>query len=276
MRAPFWILALVLVALAVPVACTAKSTDSSSSDTRHACDPLAAGEQPIALHKVLGIGKDANGTLYVVDQLESGYDFHAFVSSQGALYRQRIAGSGQMGTSLYVFSVTDHDPEFTLELSVEGGTTRMGIITGPFAGKSFTIGQQGEELTVLGTDAIAGMPLHNLPGTILVEYAAQLPDQRVMVVTRPQDDWAYEDFRLFLGQTDSLLERHVQSVMRARDGGSTTITFKLDGAQAVASFPVVSTPSGFAPGQAILNAGGKTENLTRLADAPAGAGYQCF
>lgn len=129
---------------------------------------------------------------------------------------------------------------------------------------------------MLGADAIAGMPLHNLPGTILVEYAAELPDQRVMVVTRPEDDWTYDDFRLFLGQVDSLLERRVDSVVRYKDGGSTTITFELDGAKAVASFPVVSTPDGFKPGQATLTAAGKAEDLTRLADAPAGAAYRCF
>lgn len=263
----------VMVLSAALAACTT-SPSSSGGASLTACDPLAAVQHPIALGTILGVGRDAAGTLYVVDQ--SGSDQRVFVSSQGALTRQRVAGSGMVG-ALYVFTVMDHDPEFTLELSTEGGTTRMGVVTGPFNGKSFVIGQEGEELSVLAADSIAGMPLHNLPGTVLVEYAAALPDQRVMVVTRPQDDWSYADFRLFLGRPGALDERKVTKVTRALDGGSTTIEFVLDGGKAVASFPVVSSPDGgFAPGQATLAVGGATSDLTRLDGPPDAASYRCF
>lgn len=73
---------------------------------------------------------------------------------------------------------TGGDPEFTLEVLLQGGTTRMSVITGTFEGKHFTIGAQGEELTVRDSIAIAGMPLHNLPGNIELEYSAEPPDQR--------------------------------------------------------------------------------------------------
>ncbi len=259
-----------LVSLILLAGCGGSSSTSSSS-ARHPCDPLAANAQPVSLHTIVGIGKDSNGTLYVVDQVDFG-TFQVFVSSQGGLYRQRIAGSGQT-SNLYVFSVTDHTPQFTLEVSIENGKTRMGVVTGPFNGKSFTIGQQGEELTVVGKDAIAGMPLHNLPGNIVVEYAEQLPDQRVMVVTRPQDDWTYQDFRLFLGPLDKVLERRVDNVAR---GNSTTILFELDGSQATAFFPLTFTSTGAVEGQATLTVDGKTSNLTKLTDAPPGASYHCF
>jgi hypothetical protein len=266
-RGSFWsLIAMLLVALSL-AACS-----SSPSDERHGCDPLAAAEQPITLGAILAIGKDSAGTLYLVDQ--SGPDYRVFVSSQGSLFRQRIAGSGT-GASLYVFHVSDHDPELTLEVSFEGGTTRMGLVTGPFAGKTFVIGQQGEELTVVGDDAIAGMPLRNLPGTIYIEYVAQL-DQRVMVVTRPLDDWTYQDFRVFFGPLAGLLERHVSNVSRAKDGGSTSIVFDLDGAQATAWFPVVWTGTGVTPGQATLSVNGTTSDLTRLDTPPTGGQYQCF
>ncbi len=264
---------LVVLLAALFVGCTT-SPSSSGAGSLKACDPLAAVEQPIALGKILGVGRDAVGTLYVVDQ--SGADYRVYVSSQGALYRQRIAGSGIEGTTRYVFSVTDHDPEFTLEVTTDGGTTRMGVVTGPFDGKSFVIGQDGEELQVVAADTLAGVPLHNLPGDVVVEYTAQLPDQRVMVVTRPHDDWSYEDFRLFLGADGALDERHVGKVTRALDGGSTTIEFVLDGDNAVASFPVVFDGTTFQPGQATLAIGSTTSDLTRLAAPPGDASYRCL
>ena len=48
-----------------------------------ACDSLAADETPIALATILGIGRDANGTIYVVD--EAGTEDRVFVSSDATL-----------------------------------------------------------------------------------------------------------------------------------------------------------------------------------------------
>lgn len=78
------------------------------------------------------------------------------------------------------------------------------------------------------------------------------------------------------GPLDSVLERHVDQVLRASDGGSTKIIFELDGSQAVASFPVRIVNGHIELRQATLTTAGKTGNLTRLAAAPAGAAYRCF
>jgi hypothetical protein len=69
-----------------------------------------------------------------------------------------------------------------------------------------------------------------------------LADGNVMVVTRPRDDWSYADFRLFLGPMGAVAERRVGNVTGARDGGSTTITFDLDGTSAVARFFQSNSP----------------------------------
>jgi hypothetical protein len=75
-------------------------------------------------------------------------------------------------------------------------------------------GREGEELTVLAAGAIAGMPLRNLPGDVVVEYTVALSDGDVMLVTCPRDDWSYKDFRLFLGSMGAVAERRVSNVIR--------------------------------------------------------------
>jgi hypothetical protein len=80
-------------------------------------------------------------------------------------------------------------------------------------------------LTVLDTSAIAGMKIRNLPGEVVLEYLADVENGNVLVVSRPRDDWMYEDFRVFYGTPDQMLERKVVSVFRGND---TDIQFLVD------------------------------------------------
>jgi len=137
------------------------------------------------------------------------------------------------------------------------------------------IGQDGEELTVLPSAAIAAMPLRNLPGSVYVEYVATLPEGQLMLVTRPADDWSCADFRLFMGPPSAVAERPVDSVTRLKDGGTTTILFQLDGAQASAYFPFVRADAGLVPASATLTVAGVTTSLTRQTAPPTGASYMC-
>src|SRR5262245_50622043 len=59
------------------------------------CDPLAP--KPITLGTIVGVGKDAAGTLYV--DSSNGI----FVSGGGKLIRQHVTGTGQMGDNEYAF-----------------------------------------------------------------------------------------------------------------------------------------------------------------------------
>ena len=130
--------------------------------------------------------------------------------------------------------------------------------------RDFVIGQDGDLLTTLPMADVQALKLHNLGGGVFVEYAADSPDGRRLVVTRPEDDWSYEDFRLFLGPPERVEERKVDSVTRARDGGTTTIRFQLDGAAAEAFFPApqnVTEP-------ATLKHGGQTITLTVTRGSP--------
>jgi hypothetical protein len=215
-----------------PVGCEAHqcvSLEPALITGTQACDPLAARPQPITLGSVLAVGKHADGTLYVIGERGTS-DYLVFMSAGATLQRQRQSGSGEVnqdGLMVYILSAGAGAEQFTLQLEVRGSEKRMGILRGTFAGKGFVIGQQGEVLEVVGTDALAGLAVKNLPGTIVTEYQAQLADGRRILVTRPEDDGSYSDFRLYLGPANQVAERRVSDVQRARSG-TTTIAFLLD------------------------------------------------
>jgi hypothetical protein len=264
-----------LFALLAALLLSACSNDAGGTED---CDPFAAHTEPIALDTVLGVGKDALGTYYVID--ERGDEQRVFVSNGDRLERQRVEGGGSSNDGqgmLDIFDVEDHDPVFTLELLRSGDSTRMAVRVGEIGTKGFTIGEEGEELTVVPVSEIAGKKVSNLPGEVVMEYAAELGDGRALIVLRPRDG-TYEDFRVFLGLPDALAERVVTNVSRARDGGSTTIDFEIGNAAVTASFPVEfdDATMTFKPGPATLEVDGKVESLTRLDEPPADAAYTCL
>jgi len=227
------------------------------------CDPLAPHEEPITLGALLAVGRQADGTLFAVEAGSPGEN-RVFVSKEGALVRQRVRGSGAGNDSAGMwlqFSLGTAAEPWFLRLEMDAGGTRMGVVRGPLETRTFAVGAQGEVLTVVGPEAIAGLAVRNLSGEIFVEYLGTVEDGRRLVVTRPADDWSYEDFRLFLG-AESLVERKVSQVLRARDGGTTDIHFDLDGTSAVAHFPAPSRG-----GPATLTAGGR---LLTISTQPAG------
>jgi hypothetical protein len=259
-----------------PVGCEAHECVSLSHEVTtgtHACDPLAARPQAITLGTVLGIGKDAGGTLYVLAK-RTDSDYLVFVSAGATLQRQRVSGTGEVnqdGVMITSVSAGEGAAQFTLQLEVRGNEKRMGLLRGASAGKGFDVGQ-GETLQVVGTDALAGLTLANLPGTIVIEYQAQLADGRRVLVTRPQDDWSYGDFRLYLGSAAEVAERRVSNVERTRSG-TTTITFTLDFQAASVHFGSTLAPTD--QPWAMIN--GAMQPLTVLAPtAPTtGLGFLC-
>jgi hypothetical protein len=230
------------------------------------CDPLADEPQPISLGQVLGVGRDANGALYAIDRPPQGED-RLFVSAGMTLTRQPVDGSGSGsqpgGGTFEIVTSGVGDAALTVEIVKDAaGTTTMGLVHGALATKTFTIGMQGETLTVLGADVLASYTLQNLPGTIYVEYVATLPDGRTMVVTRPEVDWS--------SSTSALAERKVINVLR---GSFTDILFVLDGAQVKAHFT-----SDLAPGPSTLAIGADTFTLTVMPPGtrPTGLSFLCF
>ena len=249
-------------------------TAACGSDGPAPCDPLAGAESPITLATLIGAGRHPDGTTYLLDK--AGSDYRVFVGSGLELRRKRVAGSGEFtvegGTAVTV-SVTEAEPPFRLKVEMTAGSSRMGVLRGMTDVRDFVIGQQGDPLSPLTVAEVQLLQLHNLGGGVFVEYAADIVNGQRLVVTRPQDDWGYEDFRLFLGPPERVEERKVSSVQRARDGGTTTISFQIEGAAAEAFIPApqnVGEP-------ATLKYSGQTFTMTvTRGTAPAGLQFVCW
>lgn len=259
--------------LAIATACGAAAEAELS-----ACQPLEASAADISLGQLVGAGRDAHGVVYVID--EAAGELRAFISNDGVLVQQRISGTGQGNAdgAFTLVSLDELDPSVTLQVTVDAsGGKRMGVVTGPLEGKTFVIGQQGEELSLLTADAVQVLPLASYEPEILVEYAAEVEDGRALIVLRPRDFQDYSQFRVFLGPAERLDERAVSKVTRARDGGSTTLEFDVDGEQAHAEFPVEFVEEQFTPGAPSLRIGERELDiaLTTPTSSPVGASYYC-
>ncbi len=251
------------------------STDAASSAGRgattsepRACNPLDGTTEPITLAKVIGAGRHADGTIYVLDDGAPGY--RAFVSEAGALQRKKVGGSGS-GPDWTVVSMTDANAPFSLKIeSANGAPTRMGVFRGELKDKTFDIGVQGDVLELVDASAYASLELRNIPTGIYVEYDASASDGRRLVVTRPDVDWAYEDFRVFIGTRARMVERPVKNVSR---GSTTHVTFDVDGVEHHATF--ASSMSSHTT--ATLTANGQQEGLVvNTTDPGAGLSYFCL
>jgi hypothetical protein len=228
--------------LAVVVACfggcAAKGEPYAEPGTS-ACAPLAAAERPIELGEVIAVAEAADGTIYVADQVDA--DYRVFVANGAELVRAPVTGTGSLtsaGGETVLLGFLLGDVDWRLAIEISESSTRVALAQGT-AERSFEdVLAAGEELGVLDESAIADLPLRNLPGDIEIEYVARVETGEGLAVIRPREDWGYEDFRLFLGGAELLVEREVESVVRARDGGSTWIRFDFHGETAELSFPV--------------------------------------
>jgi hypothetical protein len=245
------------------------------------CDPLAAQPQPIVLGEILGIGRDAAGTLYVADETASASDGRVFISDGDVLVRQRVLGGGSSsvsGVSVRTLTIDGREP---LRLLIETGPseTRMALARTEERVQGIDdLGSDAELLKVLDEDSLDGLELRNLPGDVEIEYLVETERGELLLVVRPADEELdYDDFRLFFGPPERLLEREVETVLRQRDGGTTNIFFRLNGDEAEAFFPTVPSVDGFQPGPAVLTVDDRSVPLTRVErDALERAEFRCL
>jgi hypothetical protein len=227
---------------------------------------------------VLGVGKDAAGTTYLADEVPEKSVDRVFVSQGDTLFRKRVNGSGSSGGGAdadYTFSFEEgFDAATARALLIQrrgGATTAMAL--GPANSKGF-IGDPGattENLTVIDQASISSMTLRNLPGTVSIQYVADVDNGQVIVVTQPTDDATYKDFRVFYGTESAMVERTVIDVTRTK-GSDTDIRFKVDGAEYIAhfTFNIVPTDGGVSahPGPATLDTGTATLTATERRPIP--------
>jgi hypothetical protein len=244
----------------VVAGCYVKGDPYVAPDTS-ACSPLESVEAPIELGSVLGVGEAADGTVHLMDRVD--LSLRVFVSSGNSLVRVLVSGEGTLydaGVETNLASFERGGVDVTLGVEA-GATTRIAV--GPGTVRSFEeVLASGEELTIVPDTAIEDYVLRNLPGDVEIEYVAQIETGERLVVIRPSEEWTYDDFRLFIGEPERLVERQVTSVVRARDGGSTWIRFDFHGEAAEVSFP--SPLAGPAADPATLTTGTGTYAVERL------------
>ncbi len=239
------------------------------------CDPLAPKVLPVAAGRLAGIGRDAAGTLYMVDEVDR-VGLRMFVSRGMSLARRPVwgtAGSGSgPGAQILVSSEDDGGP-FNLQIEVgDPGPTRMGLLRGPQpSSKFFTVGVDGTTLEVLPLQVPDGYQLQNLPGTFGVTDLGSVADGRVVLVVSPSVDALYEDFRLFFGPVDHLIER---PLVRVAVGSYSTLVFTVDGQEATAVFG--SPLNTFVTSMLTLDGVSQPLTVASSAMLPAGASFFCL
>ena len=216
---------------------TAIGNAGASSTGAAVCDPLAP--PPITLGTILGVGQDAQGTLYVADQTPD-YVTRVFVVTGGVLVRKYVTGSGQRGGQSdtdYTLSFQDSAPSTStippaLLIQIRGGSTTAMAID-PNSSRIF-IGDPSAAytlLTLVDPSTIAGLPLQNLPNTIA--YVEDVNDGNVIVITMPVDYTSASPFRhkVYYGSTDAVIERTITSDTQGLDISSgPVISFVVDSA----------------------------------------------
>lgn len=230
------------LALAVASAACSSSSSSGGSAAAHSCDPLAP--PATSLSDVLGVGQDAQGTLYVADSPAGVTEPRVFVSGAGKLVRQHVLGSGESGggksggadeyTLSFAPAGADASAARALLLAMQGGTASQ-MALGPADSKSFIGGPGETTLKVVSESAVSGLPIVNLPG--VVDYVADVSDGTSIVVTSPMDLSSSADFHLFYGHADAMQERAIVSFNQALSGyptigftvGSATYTMAIGG-----------------------------------------------
>lgn len=253
-----------------------------------ACDPLAPHALPITLEKLLGVGKDESGTLYVADETTDGsYTNRVFVSSGSTLYRKRVNGSGSSAND-YTFSYAA-DPlpdggahyEALLVHQENGHATAMAL--GPPDQKGF-IGDPGavsETLTVVDASALQGFTVENLPGDVAIVLFANAPSGETFLLTQPVDDATDSSYRLFYGPKDAVAERHITNISES-GSGSFFIQFSVGAASdTVNSSIIYGGDAGILgrPGAVTVQSQSGTESFPITWPPPkslSGSSFQCF
>jgi hypothetical protein len=269
---------------ALMLACAAQGGETTTDSDEAgivACQPLETEAVAVELDEVLAAGQSEAGVVYVIGKVDN--EPRVFVADGSELVLEVESGSGQTTTeegTLTSFTFYERDPILHVELwQGQDGTQRMGVLAGelPDGVKQFEIGTVGEELAPVDVAQVAQLEPRRILNEVVVVYAAELADGRHLLVLRPDQLASPEDYRVFFGPSERLQERALTSIERARDGGSTTVDFLVDGEPATAFFPVVLVNEMFERGEPTLTVAGTALDIALTPDgaAPANADYFC-
>ncbi|HEX7664226.1 MAG TPA: hypothetical protein VF407_06950 [Polyangiaceae bacterium] len=216
-------LASVVLVLA-SVGCT--SSSSSSSSTGGPCDPLTP--DATSLSNVVGVGTDANGTTYVVDEPKKDYGYRLFVTRDGTLVREHAAGTGSSGSSnLIEFTDpgADDSTARTIFFDVAGGKATSMQLGEDDTSSGEKGGTPDETLTLVDASTIANLPVENLPRKVWL--VSDISDGSVLFLTLAGDDDDGSDAaRLFYGSPNDQAQATIDQLSQSKTG-DVYVTFHL-------------------------------------------------
>jgi hypothetical protein len=233
-----------LAALGLLVACsTSDGNGDASRATATPCDPLAA--KPLTLGTVVGVGKDAAGTLYV----DSSHGVFVVDNGSTKLIRQHVTGSGSSGTTelLFTFEAPGADISTAQQLLVETtGSPAMAtaMALGPTSSKAFLNQAPAgtTALTVVDASTVSGLAVVNTPNAI--SYLADVSNGDVILATVPlNDDETSSDggLAIFYGPPDAVAQRTITGFEETLSGNG-TVTFLVGATTYVLAFGEVAAP----------------------------------
>lgn len=209
--------AVIVAAWALPIgACGA------TPGTLNACDPLATiPSQPEVLTDVVGAGRDANDTLYVLVRDDGWYlGMRLYISSGDTL--QEIVGFGERAETFTFLVFTRDQKTLTIGLDTSEPTPRLGLAEALFHPRDIgDVVSAGEMLEPVDQATVHRQRVLGLPTDFVLQNAARTQDDHAVVVVRPEG--TYEGVRLFYGAGTELEEKAVQRVTLVQCG-----TFKID------------------------------------------------
>ena len=215
------------------------SSPGGASDQGTLCDPLSP--TPIVLGAVVGVGQDEAGALYV-DSANG-----VFVSSSGALIRQHVTGSGQSGSSEYIFTFqpAGSDQTSARDLLVEtAGSTATTMALGT-AGARVFLDQSPSgvtPLTLVDPATVSGTPTVNTPNTI--SYLGDVANGNIVMATVPINSTPASingGLAIFYGPPSTVAQRPITDLQQSRSGNG-TVTFSVDGKPYVLAFGRTGAP----------------------------------
>ncbi len=222
------------------------TTDGTAPQSETPCDPLATG--PITPGTVVGVGKDADGTLYV--DAANG----VFVSTaRGPLVRQRLLGTGQSGENEFIFTFESHSvdggaSERDLLVETTGGTASA-MALGPGGARMF-LNQSvagATTLTLVDASTVAGLQVVNTSAVIL--YVGDVANGNVVLATVPPNadptttsGGVYDGgLSIFYGPPTNVEERVVTAFGETLSGNG-TVTFLVGNRPYVLAFGMIQQP----------------------------------
>jgi len=238
--------ALVALGLIVPfIAC--KTSNGSAGDSgagnmaiEVACDPLAP--RPITLGAIVGVGQDESGTLYV-DSANG-----IFVSDNGELIRQYVNGTGQSGSTEFIFTFespgSDASSARTLLVETQGATASA-MALGPAGSRAF-LGQSDAGVTSLSLvdpATVSGMAVVNT--TNVIDYIGDVANGDVVLATVPSSydsTSTYGGLSVFYGPPNAVAQRTITDFWQTLSSYDGALTFLVDRTPYVLSIGTVPSP----------------------------------